>query len=319
MNYDLAILYEHPFWHQPLFDELDKLGVSYLKIDLTNNTLNLLDIPQATVYYNMVSPSAYKRDNQKAIPFSKAICNALEKNKKRVLNGSASNELEFSKSNQIALLNSIDAQSPNTIIFNTISSLEMIKGIAYPLILKPEQGGSGARIYLINSFGELENLLSTQPELWLPDNLLLLQEKLDYDEMFGIIRIEFIEDEMLYAMRVVSHGAYNLCPSIVCNPENGSNSVCEIPTLARKPEFYPYVEISDKEIIEAKRVFKATNHSIGSVEYIIDKKGRQVFYDINANSNLRDSIGQAFGVKPFEKVAQYLQQFIIDNKTLYQN
>jgi glutathione synthase/RimK-type ligase-like ATP-grasp enzyme len=319
MNYDLAILYEHPFWHQPLFDELDKLGVSYLKIDLTNDALSLLDIPTANVYYNMVSPSAYKRDNQKAIPFSRAICNALEKNKKKVLNGSASNELEFSKSNQIALLNSIDAQSPNTIIFNTISSLSMIKEIQYPMILKPEQGGSGARIYLINSFEELENLLTTQPELWLPDNLLLLQEKLDYDEIFGIIRIEFIEDEMLYAMRIVSHGAYNLCPSIVCNPEDDSNSICEIPTLASKPEFYPYLEISDKEILEAKRVFKATNHSIGSVEYIIDKKGGQVFYDINANSNLRDSIGQAFGVKPFEKVAQYLQQFTIGNKKLYQN
>jgi hypothetical protein len=35
MHFDLAILYEHP--NQPLFDELDKLGISYLKIDMTSD------------------------------------------------------------------------------------------------------------------------------------------------------------------------------------------------------------------------------------------------------------------------------------------
>jgi len=31
-----------------------------------------------------------------------------------------------------------------------------------------------------------------------------------------------------------------------------------------------------------------------------------VFYDINANSNLRPSIGAAFGFDPFERVVDFL-------------
>ena len=34
--------------------------------------------------------------------------------------------------------------------------------------------------------------------------------------------------------------------------------------------------------------------------------GRLVFYDINANSNLRAPIGQAFGFDPFERVVDFL-------------
>jgi hypothetical protein len=32
-----------------------------------------------------------------------------------------------------------------------------------------------------------------------------------------------------------------------------------------------------------------------------------VFYDINANSNLRPSVAAAFGFDPFERVVDYLQ------------
>jgi hypothetical protein len=33
---------------------------------------------------------------------------------------------------------------------------------------------------------------------------------------------------------------------------------------------------------------------------------RRIFYDVNANSNLRAPIGQAFGFDPFERVVDYL-------------
>jgi hypothetical protein len=34
--------------------------------------------------------------------------------------------------------------------------------------------------------------------------------------------------------------------------------------------------------------------------------GRRLFYDINANSNLRRPIGEAFGFDPFERVVDFL-------------
>lgn len=310
-NFELVILYEHPEWHQPLFDELNKAGVHYTTIDLKKGAMSFDTIPDAKLYYNMVSPSAYKRGNQHAIPYAQALCKMLDYKHKHVLNGTKSNELEFSKTTQVALLTSIGANHPKTIVFNNVEAVSKRNEMDFPMILKPEQGGSGARMFLVNSIDELQNLLLVQPEIWLPDNLLLLQEKLEYDTSFGIVRVEFINKNFLYAMRVVTHGSFNLCPSVVCNPENETNGTCDIPVQAdSKPEFFPYLEISKNEREEVSRVFKATQHDIGSVEYIITNDGRQIFYDINANSNLRSSIGEAWGINPFAEVVNFLKEEI---------
>ena len=42
------------------------------------------------------------------------------------------------------------------------------------------------------------------------------------------MRLEFLGGELLYAMRVVTHGRFNLCPSPVCNPDDG-DGVCAVP------------------------------------------------------------------------------------------
>ena len=215
--------------------------------------------------------------------------------------------LEFSKSAQVALMSSIGIEHPASITFNDVEALMKYEtSLKFPMLLKPEQGGSGARIYIINELDELRQLLKEQPELWLPDNLLLLQERLFYKEDFGIIRVEFIGGKMLYAMRVITHGVFNLCPSVVCNPENGEQSHCQVVAIDKKPEFYPYPEISTETIAKAQRIVTATGHDTCSVEYLETTDGRTVFYDINSNSNLRASIGKKFGIEPFKVVADYL-------------
>ena len=45
---------------------------------------------------------------------------------------------------------------------------------------------------------------------------------------------------------------------------------------------------------------------VGGIEYLETADGRLMFYDINANSNLRPSVAQAFGFDPFERVVDYL-------------
>lgn len=304
--YDVAILFEHPLWHKPLFDSLETHQVSFQKIDLKKGVFSPQDIPQARLYYNLVSPSAYLRGNQRAIPFAWSLCRSLEMNGNTVLNGTTSMALEFSKSAQIALLDKLGIDHPQTVVFNSIDALkDQRTGLKFPMILKPEQGGSGARMFLVNSLEELEALLNQQPELWEPDNLLLLQEKLEYDVKKGITRMEFIGCELLYAMRVITNGAFNLCPSVLCNPEDDIDSNCEL-IADSKPEFYPDHEVSTEAVEEGKKIMKAAGHATGSVEFVETVDGRRVFYDINSNSNLRESIAVSFNKQPFDEVVNYL-------------
>ena len=108
-------------------------------------------------------------------------------------------------------------------------------------MLKPDQGGSGARIQVVDSLEQVEEIFRRDPAFWFPDNLFLLQEYLPHDPEQGIVRLEFLGGELLYAMRVKTHGRFNLCPSPVCNPDDG-DGVCEVPAGGAAPpvEFFPY-------------------------------------------------------------------------------
>jgi hypothetical protein len=110
-------------------------------------------------------------------------------------------------------------------------------------------------------------------------------------------------------MRVVSHGRFNLCPAPVCNPEDGETGSCEI-AVEQKPalpvEFYPYPEVPARAVAWGKRIMSAGKLDVGGIEYLESADGRLFFYDVNANSNLRPSVAQAFGFDPFERVVDYL-------------
>jgi glutathione synthase/RimK-type ligase-like ATP-grasp enzyme len=228
-----------------------------------------------------------------------------------VLNGSRAFLLELSKSTQVAMLGKLGIDHPRSITFNDVdSALTCWKG-AWPALLKPEQGGSGARMFLLNSPDELRRLMRDQPSLWLPDNLLLLQEYFPVDPSRGIVRMEFLGGKFLYAMRVISHGAFNLCPSEACNPEGGGASHCAIPEQppSKPVEFYPFPEVPAAAIETGERIMAAGDLDVGGIEYL-EAPGRRIFYDINANSNLRAPIGAAFGFDPFERVVDYLVEAI---------
>lgn len=297
---DLVVLFEHPEWQKPLFAALERRGVRFGKCDLKHGAFDPAALPDAApLYFNQASPSAYVRGNTRAVPFALALMRSLELGGSRVLNGTRAFSLELSKSAQAALMHSLGIAHPASMAFNDVDSALAQWGDRWPSLLKPEQGGSGARMYLIHSADELRRLLRDRPDLWFPDNLLLLQEYFPIDPSRGIVRMEFLGDKLLYAMRVISHGAFNLCPSEICNPDTGDLHCAPI-------EFLPYPEVPADAVENGKRLMQAGGLDVGGIEYLEAGDGRLIFYDINANSNLRAPIGRAFGFDPFERVVDFL-------------
>ena len=307
---DLAVLYEHPEWQKPLFRALERRGMRYAAVDLKQAAFSDADEPIAPLYFNQASPSAYVRGNTRAVPYALAYMRGLQIRGIRVLNGADAFALELSKTAQAALLRKLGVPAPRTWTFNDLEALRVrAHEIPFPVLLKPEQGGSGARIVLLESFAHLEALLAQRPDHWLPENLLVLQEYLDTDPARGIVRMEFLGGELLYAMRVISHGRFNLCPSPACNPEEAEPAICETPVqavAAPAAEFYPYREVPAQAVAWGKRIVAAGKLDVAGIEYLETRDGRLVVYDINANSNLRPSVAQAFGFDPFERVVDFL-------------
>jgi len=110
---------------------------------------------------------------------------------------------------------------------------------------------------------------------------------------------------------VVSNGAFNLCPSEACNPEGGGASHCEIPAqpTAKPVEFFPYAGVPAGAVEMGEKIMASGGLDVGGIEYLEARDGRLIFYDVNANSNLRAPIGQAFGFDPFERVVDFLTCF----------
>lgn len=305
---DVLVLYEHPEWQKPLFAALEKKGVRYDTLDLKKAAFVAGDLPAAPVVFNQASPSAYVRGNARAVPIALAYMKALEAAGRVVLNGHRAFALELSKTAQAALLRRLGLRTPRSIVFNDVDAVRQhLDRWKWPALLKPEQGGSGARIAKLSSYDELREHVAKTNGIWEPDGVLLLQEYFEHDPERGIVRMEFLRGELLYAMRVVSHGRYNLCPSETCNPESGEGH-CEIPAAAPAlpVEFYSFKEVPAAAVAAGKAIVDAGGIDIGGIEYL-ESGGERVFYDVNANSNLRAPIAREFGFDPFERVAEWLK------------
>ena len=307
---DLIVLHEHPEWQKPLFAALERRGVDFEPFDVTRAAFGNADAPRARLYFNQASPSAYLRGNTRAVPLALACMRTLQQLGARVLNGADVFALELSKSVQATLLRTLNIDTPRSFTFNEAQALRPFANqITWPALLKPDQGGSGARIQVVESLDEVEAIFRRDPAIWQPDNLFLLQEYLPHDPEQGIVRLEFLGGELLYAMRVRTHGRFNLCPSPVCNPDDGEG-VCAVP--AHQPvegppvEFSAYPEVPREAVETARRIVRAAGLDVGGIEYLETPDGRRVFYDINANSNLRPSVAEAFGFDPFERVVDFL-------------
>src|SRR5215469_4541268 len=139
MVYDLVVLFEHPSWQKPLWAALERRGVHYAALDLKQATFDPEAVPEAALYFNQASPSAYVRGNARAVPLALSLMRSLELSGARVLNGSRAFLLELSKSTQAALLRRLEIPHPRSLAFNDCETALAQWSGKWPALLKPEQ------------------------------------------------------------------------------------------------------------------------------------------------------------------------------------
>jgi len=151
-NIPLAILDEHPDWLNPLYQEFQKRGVPYQKIDISSAAYNPMDTNVLPFYVNRLSPSASKRGYQTAFNYTLNYLMYLESLGSRVVNGSHSVILETSKAHQSSLLRKLNIPQPRTIVLNDLALLDKyLDEFVFPVVVKPNCGGSGLGIQKFNT------------------------------------------------------------------------------------------------------------------------------------------------------------------------
>jgi hypothetical protein len=304
----IAILYENEAWMAPLFGALDDLGAPYERVFVNELSFDPAGpAPQWSLAVNKVSPSSYLRGHARSIAVARELLPLLEQRGIPVVNGSRAFALETSKARQLLLLRQLGIRAPAArVITDPAQASDAARELRFPVIVKPNIGGSGAHM---RRFDSPEELKAGVAELDLgPDGTGLVQEFLESKDGTSR-RVEFMGGECLYAIRIASEGEdFNLCPADICQVQESSefdNCVVEAPT--KKQLRIDAFEAPGEMVNDVLRIARVAGLDVGGVEYLVAARdGLPYVYDINALSNFVTDAPSLVGFDPHARFADWL-------------
>jgi glutathione synthase/RimK-type ligase-like ATP-grasp enzyme len=296
------VLYEHPKWFEPLFAALDRRGIAYRPIRLSDHSFDpgAGDIP-APVVLSRVAMSSFLRESDHGIFYAQTLLVHWAANGARVLNGADVLAVDCSKARQLSIISGLGLATPATRVVHRREDLvAAAETMAFPLLVKANIGGSGAGIVRYSSAEELAESVADRTVPESVDKVLLLQ---DYAPARGgsIIRMETLGGKFLYAIEVESGGDnFDLCPADACIAAPGRAAI-RMAAVAPPPEL----------VEAAERIAQAAGLDVGGVEVLIDDRdGVARFYDINALSNFVADPLNVLGWDPHERLVDYIADAI---------
>jgi len=297
----IGIYYEHPDWFRPLFEQIDARTHQH-SADSSATDYSLV--------FNRMSPSAWQRGLADRITYTVDYLAHLEAHGVRVVNGSRGFQTEISKALQLELLKGLGLPFPRArVIRRPEEALAAAEEIGYPLVIKPNIGGSGAGIVRFSNPGELARAVEEGGLFFGIDSTALVQEFFTARNSV-ITRVEVLGFRYLYGIQIHTTGeTFNLCPADICQSTRGEELVrkaCPIdaPKTGLKVEGY---RPPPKVIESVERMMQAAGIEVGGVEYVIDDRtGRLLYYDINALSNFVADPERIVGFNPYARLADYL-------------
>ena len=219
----IAIYYEQPNWFVPLFAQMDARKVAWKKVDARYHCYDAASPEQEySLLFNRMSPSAWQRGVGHGVFYTLNYLKHLEDKGVRVVNGYKAFTTETSKALQLSLMERLGLLYPKARVINHPSqALRAGEEIGYPLILKPNIGGSGAGIKKFTSSRELRAAVDGGELYFGIDNVALVQECFTARDQ-TITRVEVLGGKYLYAIQIHTTGeTFDLCPSDICKSTKG--------------------------------------------------------------------------------------------------
>jgi hypothetical protein len=309
----IAIYYEQQHWFKPLFAELDRRGTPYVKIDAVDHAYAIEDHPERhfALVVNRMSPSAWNREHGDCIFYTLGFLDHLERRGVRVINGLRAFRTELSKAAQLSLLDSLDLPFPKArVIHRASQAAAAAEGLRWPVVVKPNIGGSGAGVKRFDTPEALALAAAANELAFGLDSTALVQEFIPARDSH-IVRVEVLNGKYLYAIKVhITGETFDLCPADICKTTGGidlNRAACPVdaPKTGISVEGYePPAEVID----DVERIMSHAGIELGGVEYITDDRdGQRLYYDINALSNFVADGQRVVGFDPFVRLVDWLE------------
>lgn len=310
----LTVVYEHPHWFKPLFRELERRGIPFRDVDVSTATFDPSRLTaDHDVVFNRISPSAWTRGRGHLIAQTRSWLAGLERRGVDTINGTHAFEIEISKALQLQFLAAVNARAPRARAVRDLDGLvSASETLEFPLVVKPNIGGSGAGIKLFRNVEELSSGVE-QGEIEQPlGTILLLQE---YHQPAGrsIVRVETLDGKYLYAIRIhLSEDAddFDLCPADLCKTTGGADlTSAACPVGAEKQGLTVEAYTPPSGVIDTvERIARETQLDVGGIEYLqSDRDGEIHYYDVNALSNFVADPLTVIGFDPVSRLVDSIE------------
>jgi hypothetical protein len=309
----IAVYHEHPDWFRPLFTELERRGLPYVRLDAAAHRYDPFERSSPySLVVNRASPSAYLRGHGQSTFHTLHWLKHLERLGVPVVNGSKIYGFELSKAVQLDALAELGLPAPRSLVINDPSlAVDAATDLRYPVLVKANIGGSGAGITKYETADALsKSVAAGQVKLGI-DDVALVQEAAPLRDGH-ITRVETLNGKYLYAINVYpATGSFDLCPADACQTTSGVElvgaacAVDAVKTGLRVEGYEPPAEI----IAQVEEISRFTGLDIGGIEYLVDDRdGKHYFYDINALSNFVADAPNVVGFDPWTNFVDYIEQ-----------
>ena len=293
----IVLLYEHPTWSNDLLARARERELNITPFDVGAGQ----PLPLAggfDLWVNRVNAMPSGARPASIVAATGHLLLQLELAGQRVVNGSQTHRIGGSKAAQTSLFSHLGLQAPASVsIFQPADALDAAEATGYPVLTKPNVGGSGAGVMRHDTAEDLQRAIDEHTVDLGVDGTGLVQQVIESAD--GLIyRVEMLGDELFYGtQQQLQADSFNYCAADGCAVEAGPDAIAL---------FLPPESVIDA----ASRVMRSADTAVGGVEYIIDRSsGEPSFFDFNPYSNFVAGRNDELGFDPIDRYLDFVLSY----------
>lgn len=308
---NIAFLYEHPTWSDMLIDTFQSNGINLKLINVADLSFRPdKEHPSFNFAVNRINMMPSSGRSPSVVFHTLHYLNWLEAMGVTIVNGSHAHFAGASKALQNGLFSKLGLHCPQAVaVHQAQDTLKAAETIGFPIIIKPNIGGSGSGINRYDTYDELESAVQSGKFDLGIDGTGLVQEYIRSDGY--VYRVEVLGNRLFYSIKqkMMAH-TFNYCAADGCSvsqvPENKDASF-DYCALNQETRIQPF-EVDEAIVAQVISIIHSSGADFGGVEYLMDTKtGRPCFYDFNPYSNFVSNGQALLGFSPEQRFVDYIK------------
>ncbi len=290
----IGFIYEHPTWTQHIVEAIRDRGVHVLTVDVGMHRWRTDDVPPVVdIWVNRVNSMPSTGRGPSVVAATGQLLAWLELRGQPVINGAATHRLGSSKALQGALFARLGMDAPaGVVVGRPADAVAAAESIGFPVLIKPNVGGSGVGIRRFDTSAELAGAIAAGSVDLGVDGTGVVQRMIESAD--GLVyRYELLGAEVLYVTaQPLSTDGFNYC---AVDGSGAEESALHL------------VEADEHVAADAASFMTAAGADVGSVEFILDAAtGRPSYFDFNPYSNFIDGFDDQLGFDPTERYIDFV-------------